>query len=192
MQVSRLGFGAAEIGFQNVQDKTVDSLLGAAFDAGLNVIDTGECYMDSEEKIGRALHGKRKQCLIFTKCGHAHSGRSSGLFTRAYKKFWRPVGRAIGRELADWDPRLLERSIDRSLRRFRYDFLEDERQAIEIALRFTLTVPGVHTAIVGTSRLEHWRKNAEFAAAGTLDAVRFERIRNVWKRAAQPDWAGQE
>src|ERR1700722_5065772 len=81
MQVSPLGFGAAEIGFENVADEAVSSLLSLALDSGLNVIDTAECYVDSEEKIGRALRGKRKDCLIFTKCGHSYSGRLPGLFT---------------------------------------------------------------------------------------------------------------
>ncbi len=107
MRVSPLGWGAAGIGYENIPDKTVDSLLGVALDQGLNVIDTAECYMDSEEKLGRVLRGRRQQCLLFTKCGHAPLIRPAGVFTRAGRKLWRPVGRALGRVLADWDPRLL-------------------------------------------------------------------------------------
>ena len=310
MQVSPLGFGAAEIGFENVADEAVSSLLSLALDSGLNVIDTAECYVDSEEKIGRALRGKRKDCLIFTKCGHSYSGRPPGLFTRAYRKLSGPVERALGRSLPDWDPRLLERSIDRSLRRLktdwidliqlhscseeilrrgavidvlqrarqagkaryigysgdgaaalyavqseqfdtlqtslniadqqaidvtlplaarlgmgvvakrplanavwkntsrpdnsyhhvywdrlqelRYDFLREEHNAVEIALRFTLSVPAVHTAIVGTTKPAHWRKNAEITGAGALLPGQFETIRSRWKTVARPDWVGQE
>jgi aryl-alcohol dehydrogenase-like predicted oxidoreductase len=45
-------------------------LLGSALDAGLNVIDTAECYADSEEKIGRAVGKRRNDFHLFTKCGH--------------------------------------------------------------------------------------------------------------------------
>jgi aryl-alcohol dehydrogenase-like predicted oxidoreductase len=310
MRVSPLGWGAAEIGYENIPDKTVDALLGVALDQGLNVIDTAECYMDSEEKVGRALRGKRQQCLLFTKCGHAPPLRPGGLVTRAGRKLWRPIGRALGHTLADWDPRLLERSIDQSLRRLetdwidliqlhscseellrqgavievlkrarqagkarfigysgdgpaalyavqsgqfdtlqtsvnvadqqsieltlplaaernmgviakrpvanavwkhaakpensyhhvywdrmrqlRYDFLQNPDQAVEMALRFTLTAPGVQTAIVGTTKPEHWRKNAEYASAGLLDAGEFDSIRDRWRQVAQADWTGQE
>ena len=44
MQVSVLGFGGAEIGFEGATQETVGRLLKGALDAGLNVIDTGECY----------------------------------------------------------------------------------------------------------------------------------------------------
>ena len=310
MQVSPLGWGAAEIGYENIPDKTVEALLGVALDQGLNVIDTAECYMDSEEKVGRALAGKRQQCLLFTKCGHVPPLLPAGLVTRACRKLWRPVGRAIGSTLVDWDPRLLERSIDQSLRRLqtdwidliqlhscseeilrrgavievlqrarqagkaryigysgdgaaalyavqsgqfdtlqtsvsiadqqsieltlplaaergmgviakrpvanavwkhsvkpensyhhvywdriqalRYDFFEDSGRAVEMALRFTLSAPGVQTAIVGTTKPEHWRKNAQYAAAGALDAAQFDAIRSRWKQVARVDWTGQE
>src|SRR5579863_1304324 len=102
MRVSVLGLGAAEIGFGDTPEKTVDALLGTAFDSGLNVIDTAECYMDSEEKLGRVLGGRRKQCFLFTKCGHADRPRPAGLATRAARKLWRPIIRAAGGALPDW------------------------------------------------------------------------------------------
>ena len=52
---SVLGFGGSEIGYQAVNARTVARLLGEALDAGLNVIDTAECYDDSESLIGKAL-----------------------------------------------------------------------------------------------------------------------------------------
>src|SRR3984885_13876089 len=70
MTVSVLGFGGAEIGFEGASDDTVERLLGDALDAGLNVIDTAECYMDSEEKIGKAVAHRRGDFHLFTKCGH--------------------------------------------------------------------------------------------------------------------------
>src|SRR5262245_44388997 len=56
---SVLGFGGSEIGYQDASARTVARLLGEALDAGLNVIDTAECYDDSESLIGKALGARR-------------------------------------------------------------------------------------------------------------------------------------
>jgi aryl-alcohol dehydrogenase-like predicted oxidoreductase len=101
MSVTVLGYGGAEIGFEKAEQSTVTQLLNAALDAGLNVIDTAECYPDSEEKIGEAVAARRDEYYLFTKCGHA-----SGI------------------ALPDWDPRLLGLHIERSLRRLRTDRLD--------------------------------------------------------------------
>ena len=39
-----LGLGGSEIGYEGASQATVDRLLGSALDAGLNVVDTAECY----------------------------------------------------------------------------------------------------------------------------------------------------
>ena len=70
MQVTVLGFGGAEIGFEQASAETVTQLLHSALDAGLNVIDTAECYLQSEELIGQAVASRRKDFYLFTKCGH--------------------------------------------------------------------------------------------------------------------------
>lgn len=98
LEVSALGFGGAEIGYQNASLDTVERLLGSALDAGLNVIDTAECYAGSEELIGKAVGHRRDAFHLFTKCGH-----SSGLPGE------------------DWDPKMLRASIDRSLERLGTD-----------------------------------------------------------------------
>jgi hypothetical protein len=101
MDVSVLGFGGSEIGYERASGRTVARLLGSALDAGLNVIDTAECYEDSETLIGRALGGRRGQVHLFTKCGHA------GGWARA-----------------DWRPSSLLSSIERSLRRLGTDHVD--------------------------------------------------------------------
>ena len=101
MDVSLLGFGGAEIGYGQAAQATVDRLLGEALDAGLNVIDTAECYLTSEALIGHAVAHRRREVYLLTKCGHA-----SGL------------------PWPDWDPRLLTPSIERSLQRLRTDAVD--------------------------------------------------------------------
>src|SRR5437879_6714898 len=70
---SVLGFGGSEIGYQSVSARTVARLLGSALDAGLNVIDTAECYDESESLIGKAIGARRQDVRLFTKCWHARS-----------------------------------------------------------------------------------------------------------------------
>ena len=310
MRVSALGFGAAEIGFENASDHVVDAIVGVALDTGINVIDTAAMYSDSEEKIGRALRGRRQQCLLFTKCGRFLPSRLSaaGLHLRLGMKLRQILGKADNAESLTWDPRALRWNIDESLVRLRtdwidliqlhscsedtlrrgevievlqrarqagkvrhigytgdgpaaryaiqcgqfeavqvsiniadqdaidltvplaqqqcmgviakrpianalwrspqrpesihnqtywdrlqelrYDFLQDER-AFETAIRFTLSIPGIQTAIVGTTNPAHLRHHAEFAATGALDRHQFDRIRARWKAVASPDWVGQ-
>src|SRR5712692_7934754 len=101
---SVLGFGGSEIGYQGVSGRVVARLLGSALDAGLNVIDTAECYKDSETLIGRALASRRGEFYLFTKCGHRHSWGGG----------WRE----------DWRPASLPGSIERSLRRLKTDYLD--------------------------------------------------------------------
>lgn len=287
LDVSILGFGGAEIGFEKATPETVARLLGSALDAGLNVIDTAECYGDSEALIGQATEHRRQDFFLFTKCGHA-----------------------AGFDAPDWDPAMLERSIDRSLQRLRtdhadliqlhtcseemlrqgdviallqrardagktrfigysgddraaryavecgafdtlqtslniadqqpidltlplarqnnmgvickrpianvvwkfdtdpgegaysrtywqrlqalrYPFLDDDQEAVSMALRFTLSTPGVHTAIVGTKNPDRWRANAALLAQGMLPEAMYRQIRERWQAVSAPDWVGQ-
>jgi aryl-alcohol dehydrogenase-like predicted oxidoreductase len=286
MDVSVLGFGGSEIGYQNAAPATVARLLARALDAGLNAIDTAECYADSEALIGRTVAARRQQIHLFTKCGHDRGGRQN----------WRPaalhesIERSLRRlqtdhldliqlhscslaELRRGDAiAALERARERGLARYigysgdgeaaryaiecgRFDTLQTsvsiaDQEAIELtlplararrigviakrplaniawryarkpsepyyqdywarvraldypflrkdadtavgtALRFTLTVAGVHTAIVGTARPERWEQNAALLKAGPLSASDFEEIRARWRDVADASWAGQ-
>src|SRR5271166_6259776 len=103
IDVTVLGFGAAEIGYRGVPQDTVARLLDAALDAGLNVIDTAECYPDSEEKIGEAAAGRRGDYFLFSKCGHDGASFGKG---------------------DHWSPAMMAESIDLRLKRFKTDRLD--------------------------------------------------------------------
>jgi hypothetical protein len=289
MRVSVLGFGGAEIGYEKTAQKTVDDLLHSALDAGLNVVDTAECYHDSEEAIGRAVSDRRDTYYLFTKCGHPHgieSGanwsrdsilqsierslkrlktdrldlvqlhscsekelRKGEVITALQKAREKGHTRYIGysgdsraahfavesgafdtlqtsisiadqeaidltlplarekemgviakRPIANAAWKTGHRPIEsyhheyyERLRKLNYDFLRgsDLKKAISIALRFTLSVPGVHTAIVGTTKPERWQENANLVEAGPLSEAQFQAIRHRWEEYAPRTWIGQ-
>jgi len=58
-------------------------------------------------------------------------------------------------------------------------------------LRFTLSVPGVHTAIVGTTKPERWQENAKLVEKGKLSDAEFGAIRERWEEIAPAGWVGQ-
>lgn len=98
LEVGVLGFGGSEIGYGSATQDEIDRILNEAIDLGLNVIDTAECYKDSEEKVARAVGHRRDEYFLFTKTGH-----SSGF------------------EEPDWDPAMMAKQIDRSLQRLKTD-----------------------------------------------------------------------
>jgi aryl-alcohol dehydrogenase-like predicted oxidoreductase len=288
LRVSVVGFGGSETGYGGTSARTVAKILGAALDEGLNFIDTAACYGDGEDQIGKAVAHRRGEFYLATKCGHA-SGDLTG---------------------SDWDPKLVARSIERSLKRLRtdhidlmqlhscdaatirggrvlevlkqartagkvrflgcsgdgedavcavesgefdtlqisvsiadqeaidlvlpkavargmgvivkrpianaawrdsrrsadpyarpyylrlqelgYDFLTgDMKESIATALRFTLSIPGVSTAIVGTSKPGRWHENAGIAQAGPLPHAQYDAIRSRWREVAPKSWTGQ-
>ncbi len=288
LSVSILGFGGAEIGFQNATPKTVEKLLAEALEAGLNVIDTAECYVNSEELIGNALGKRRKHVHIFSKCGHdtnymdnawtakdiemsidrsltrlktdyldllqLHSCSENilkqGEVVEAVRKAKRAgKTRFIGYSgdgqaalyaiksgafdtlqtsinIADQEaleltlPLAMEQNMGviakrplanaafrykskpdneyhapywERLQKLQYDFVNgDINLAAATALRFTLSVPGVHTAIVGTANAGRYAKNAKLLAAGLLSKDEFDSIRSRWQNVAKPQWIGQQ
>ena len=85
-----------------------------------------------------------------------------------------------------------EKPYWRRLKKLDYDFLHGEPEtAVETALRFTLSVKGVGTAIVGTSKPSRWAENAALATKGELERSPFEAIRARWHAAADASWVGQ-
>jgi hypothetical protein len=103
----------------------------------------------------------------------------------------RPVANAVWRN-AQKPANSYHHAYWERLQQLDYDFLHgDPKEAISIALRFTLSVPGVHTAIVGTTKPGRWRENAQMVAIRPLPPQEFERIRARWRQVAEASWAGQ-
>ena len=288
MNVSVLGFGGSEIGYEHISLAAVKKLLNEAFDTGVNVIDTAECYATSEELIGEAVGKRRKDCYLLTKCGH-ESGwsypdwRPESLLRSIHRSLKRlktdhvdliqlhscsetelrkgdvietlkrsrehGYARYIGysgdskaalyavkcgefdtlqtsvsiadQEALDVFLPLAEqhnigviakrpianvawhngsqpprdsygRTYWERLQKLRYEFLQkDLDETVAAALRFTLSVPGVHTAIVGTTKLGRFAENGAVVAGGPLPNELFKSIRARWREVAQPSWVGQ-
>lgn len=53
----------------------------------------------------------------------------------------------------------------------------------EVALRFTLSQPGVTTAIVGTTRVENVGRNLDIAVKGPLPQAQIDALREAFRRA---------
>jgi aryl-alcohol dehydrogenase-like predicted oxidoreductase len=269
-------------------------LLNSALDAGLNVVDTAECYADSEVQIANAIGSRRKEFHLFTKCGHVvddkgrqsdwskagivksverslkrlktdvvdllqlhscsldelkkgeciegleqakkdgktryigYSGDSqaarfaveSGRFDAlqisvnfcdqesidlvlplAKEKQMgviakRPIANAIWRH--DEGPNGGRDAYWQRLQALGFDFAKGDARKREdadgpagIAMRFTAMQPGVHTLIIGTTKPERWKQNADLMRAGPLQKELAESIRARWKAVAKPDWIGQ-
>lgn len=79
LEVSVIGLGTWQFGGEWGKDFTqaeVDAIIGTAKDAGINLIDTAECYGDhlSESLIGRSIKSNRGKWIVATKFGHHYHG----------------------------------------------------------------------------------------------------------------------
>ena len=84
------------------------------------------------------------------------------------------------------------------LQELAYDFAKGSAKSKEgpdgtagIAMRFTAMQPAVDVLIVGTSKPERWKQNADLMKAGPLSKQLADAIRNRWKETAKRDWIGQ-
>jgi predicted aldo/keto reductase-like oxidoreductase len=65
LEVSVIGFGAIKL--PRIEEAVATEALNRALDLGINFVDTARAYHDSEEKIGRALEGRRDEYVLATK-----------------------------------------------------------------------------------------------------------------------------
>ncbi len=72
LYASRISIGGVQLGSEDLSQRQVERIVGAMFDAGINLIDTAYIYGNgqSEVRIGKALGAKRKDVILVTKGGH--------------------------------------------------------------------------------------------------------------------------
>jgi len=286
MDVSVLGFGSAAI--TNSQNENIGRVLNSALDAGINVIDTAECYEGSEESIGNAISKRRDEFFLFTKCGHPRGigsedwsagsisesierslrrlqtdridlvqlhgcseavlkkGEAVSALEKARDRGWvrylgysgdghparfavecnafdalqtsiniadqeaithiaplareRNIGLIAKRPLANFAWKTGHKPINsyhheyyERLRKLNFDFLRNgsAEESIATALGFVLSVPGVHTAIVGTTKPERSQENARLLKSIPLHQNEYNAIRERWDVIAPKTWIGK-
>lgn len=102
----------------------------------------------------------------------------------------RPIANAVWRHDSKPEESYHQEYWDR-IQKLKFDFLgKSLEEATAIALRFTLSIPGISTMIVGTTRPNRWQENAEYVAKGKLSSEEFEAIRNRWREVADENWVG--
>ena len=79
------------------------------------------------------------------------------------------------------------------IQELQYDFLDgDMGESVARALKFTISVEGVATAIVGTRKVGRWQKNAEMLDQINFSEKDFQNIRERWREISKDkNWAGQ-
>ena len=78
------------------------------------------------------------------------------------------------------------------IQKLKFDFLDKSpAESVPLALRFTLSISGITTAIVGTTKPNRWQENAHLVAEGNLSGEEFEAIRERWREVAGENWIGQ-
>lgn len=113
LQVSALGLGTVKLGrrddlkypsgFTIPDDRSAAALLSQARDLGINLVDTAPAYGNSEERLGKLLHGQRRDWLICSKVGEE--------FEQGQSHF-------------DFSPEHTRHSVQRSLRRLNTDVID--------------------------------------------------------------------
>ena len=284
MDVTVLGFGGAGIAGESIEN--IGNVLNSALDAGINVIDTAECYEGGEKSTGNAISKRRDEFFLFTKCGHPRGigsadwsassilqsierslrrlqtdridliqlhgcseavlkkGEAISALEKARERGWvrylgysgdghparfavecdafdalqtsiniadqeavsqiapltraRNIGLIAKRPLANFAWKTGHKPINsyhhqyyERLRKLNFDFLRNDEGSIAIALRFVLSVPGVHTAIVGTTKPERCQENARLLESRPLPQNEYKAIRERWDVIAPTTWIGQ-
>ena len=83
LMVSRLGIGLVEMGRDAAPDalERAGRVLNSALDAGVNFLDTAECYDLSEERVGLTVSHRRGEFILATKAGHVPPGMNGSPWT---------------------------------------------------------------------------------------------------------------
>ncbi len=102
----------------------------------------------------------------------------------------RPIANAVWRN-KELPPDSYHHEYWNRIQKLKYDFLNKSlEEATATALRFTLSIEGIDTMIVGTTKPNRWQENARFVLEGNLSNEEFEAIRNRWREVADEKWVG--
>lgn len=102
----------------------------------------------------------------------------------------RPIANAIWRH-KEKPPEAYHHEYWDRIQKLKFDFTNKSlEEATATALRFTLSIDGVDTMIVGTTKPQRWQENAKYVAEGNLSAQEFEAIRDRWREVAGESWVG--
>ncbi len=103
----------------------------------------------------------------------------------------RPIANAVWRHTEKPSDAYHHEYWDR-IQKLQFAFLNHPlEESIPTALRFTLSLPGITTAIVGTTKPNRWQQNADYVREGKLDKKDFDEIRERWNEIADESWIGQ-
>lgn len=103
----------------------------------------------------------------------------------------RPIANAVWR-IAEKPADAYHHPYWERIQKLPYPFLKKSlEESISIALRFTLSIDGVTTAIVGTTKPDRWQENAKYVAEGKLSSEEFNEIREIWNEIADETWIGK-
>lgn len=100
LTVPALGLGAGPLGDAALSDADSERLVHGALDLGVTLFDTARSYGASEERLGRALRGRRSRAVLSTKVGYGIAG------------------------VADWTFEAVSRGIDEALAKLGTDHLD--------------------------------------------------------------------
>jgi aryl-alcohol dehydrogenase-like predicted oxidoreductase len=95
-----VGLGAGPLGDLSLDDAAALRLVHEALELGFTLIDTAPSYGCSEERLGRALTGRRDGVTLVTKGGYGTQG------------------------VADWTPEAVTRSAESALKRLNTDRID--------------------------------------------------------------------
>mgnify|MGYP003565813579 CR=1 FL=1 len=84
LEVSRVGMGG--IPLQRPPEEQAIRIVHRALELGINLIDTAAGYGESEERIGKALVGRRDQAIIATKSGRSSKAEATAELERSLKR----------------------------------------------------------------------------------------------------------
>jgi aryl-alcohol dehydrogenase-like predicted oxidoreductase len=100
LSTSAFGFGAGPLGDAALTENEAERLVHRALELGVTLFDTAPSYGNSEQRLGRALSGRRHEVTLVTKGGYGVQG------------------------VGDWTEEVITRGIDQALERLATDHLD--------------------------------------------------------------------